>query len=136
MRQRLATIPQLGSIPDLTQIVARQETPRPIDGMLDALRDPKGQRPRLVHRLNKETAGWLRVAKTRFAATALANAFRSRAARLLGARRRGSQAAAGKQHGSPPQREPPDALIRQAGLRIDGLASLRRVARLKRQYPA
>jgi 23S rRNA pseudouridine955/2504/2580 synthase len=58
-------------------------TPRHIDGMLDALRDPKGQRPRLVHRLDKDTAGCLLVAKTRFAATALAKTFRSRAARKI-----------------------------------------------------
>jgi 23S rRNA pseudouridine955/2504/2580 synthase len=58
-------------------------TPRHIDGMLDALRDPKGQRPRLVHRLDKDTAGCLVVAKTRFAATALAKTFRSRAARKI-----------------------------------------------------
>jgi 23S rRNA pseudouridine955/2504/2580 synthase len=56
-------------------------TRRHVDGMLDALRDPKGQRPRLVHRLDKDTAGCLLVAKTRFAATALAKTFRSRAAR-------------------------------------------------------
>ena len=58
-------------------------TPRHIDGMLDALRDAKGQRPRLVHRLDKDTAGCLLVAKTRFAATALAKTFRSRAARKI-----------------------------------------------------
>jgi 23S rRNA pseudouridine955/2504/2580 synthase len=58
-------------------------TPRHIDGMLDALRDPKGQRPRLVHRLDKDTAGCLLIAKTRFAATALAKTFRSRAARKI-----------------------------------------------------
>jgi 23S rRNA pseudouridine955/2504/2580 synthase len=58
-------------------------TPRHIDGMLDALRDAKGQRPRLVHRLDKDTAGCLLIAKTRFAATALAKTFRSRAARKI-----------------------------------------------------
>jgi 23S rRNA pseudouridine955/2504/2580 synthase len=58
-------------------------TPRHLDGMLDALRDAKGQRPRLVHRLDKDTAGCLLVAKTRFAATALAKTFRSRAARKI-----------------------------------------------------
>jgi 23S rRNA pseudouridine955/2504/2580 synthase len=58
-------------------------TPRHVDGMLEVLRDPKGQRPRLVHRLDKDTAGCLLVAKTRFAATALAKTFRSRAARKV-----------------------------------------------------
>jgi 23S rRNA pseudouridine955/2504/2580 synthase len=54
-----------------------------LDGMLDALRDRSGQRPRLVHRLDRETAGCLLVAKTRFAASALAQTFRSRAARKI-----------------------------------------------------
>jgi len=58
-------------------------THRHVDGMLEALRDPKGQRPRLVHRLDKDTAGCLLVAKTRFAATALTKTFRSRAARKI-----------------------------------------------------
>jgi 23S rRNA pseudouridine955/2504/2580 synthase len=56
-------------------------TTRHLDGMLDVLRDAHGQRPRLVHRLDKDTAGCLVVAKTRFAATALAKTFRSRSAR-------------------------------------------------------
>jgi 23S rRNA pseudouridine955/2504/2580 synthase len=58
-------------------------TTRHIDGMLDALRDRAGQRPRLVHRLDKDTAGCLLVAKTRFAAAALAKTFRSRSARKI-----------------------------------------------------
>jgi len=58
-------------------------TRRHVDGMLEALRDPKGQRPRLVHRLDKDTAGCLLVAKTRFAATALTKTLRSRAARKI-----------------------------------------------------
>jgi 23S rRNA pseudouridine955/2504/2580 synthase len=56
-------------------------TTRHLDGMLECLRDAHGQRPRLVHRLDKDTAGCLLVAKTRFAATALAKTFRSRSAR-------------------------------------------------------
>ncbi|MGB7658556.1 MAG: RluA family pseudouridine synthase [Pseudolabrys sp.] len=58
-------------------------TTRHIDGMLGALRGPDGQRPRLVHRLDKDTAGCLLVAKTRFAAAALAKTFRSRSARKV-----------------------------------------------------
>src|SRR5215813_4630229 len=38
-------------------------TTRHLDGMLEALRDAQGQRPRLVHRLDKDTAGCLLVAK-------------------------------------------------------------------------
>jgi 23S rRNA pseudouridine955/2504/2580 synthase len=58
-------------------------TNRHVDGMLEVMRDAKGQRPRLVHRLDKDTAGCLVVAKTRFAATALAQIFRSRSARKV-----------------------------------------------------
>ncbi len=58
-------------------------TTRHLDLMLEQMRDPKGQRPRLVHRLDKDTAGCLVVAKTRFAAAALAKTFRTRAARKI-----------------------------------------------------
>jgi 23S rRNA pseudouridine955/2504/2580 synthase len=58
-------------------------TTRHLDGMLEVLRDSHGQRPRLVHRLDKDTAGCLLVAKTRFAAAALAKTFRSRSARKI-----------------------------------------------------
>ncbi|HEX7204054.1 MAG TPA: RluA family pseudouridine synthase, partial [Xanthobacteraceae bacterium] len=58
-------------------------TTRHLDGMLEVLRDAQGQRPRLVHRLDKDTAGCLLVAKTRFAATALARTFRTRSARKV-----------------------------------------------------
>ncbi len=57
-------------------------TTRHLDGMLDVLRE-NDQRPRLVHRLDKDTAGCLLVAKTRFAAAALAKTFRSRSARKI-----------------------------------------------------
>jgi 23S rRNA pseudouridine955/2504/2580 synthase len=60
-------------------------TTRHIDGMLEVLRGRgvDAQRPRLVHRLDKDTAGCLLVAKTRFAAAALAKSFRSRSARKI-----------------------------------------------------
>jgi 23S rRNA pseudouridine955/2504/2580 synthase len=60
-------------------------TTRHLDGLLEALREPgvDAQRPRLVHRLDKDTAGCLLVAKTRFAASALAKTFRTRAARKI-----------------------------------------------------
>ena len=58
-------------------------TTRHLDAMLETLRDARGQRPRLVHRLDKNTAGCLLVAKTRFAAAALAKTFRSRSARKI-----------------------------------------------------
>ena len=58
-------------------------TTRHVDQMLEAMRDAKGQKPRLVHRLDKETSGCLLIAKTRFAATALTGSFRSRSARKI-----------------------------------------------------
>jgi 23S rRNA pseudouridine955/2504/2580 synthase len=54
-----------------------------IDQMLETMRDAKGQRPRLVHRLDRETSGCLLIAKTRFAATALTGSFRHRSARKI-----------------------------------------------------
>ncbi len=56
---------------------------RNIDDMLEVMRDAKGQKPRLVHRLDRETSGCLLVAKTRFAATALTGSFRHRSARKI-----------------------------------------------------
>lgn len=58
-------------------------TKKHLDGMLAVLTDEDGQRPRLVHRLDKDTSGCILVAKTRFAAAALAKTFRSRAARKI-----------------------------------------------------
>jgi 23S rRNA pseudouridine955/2504/2580 synthase len=58
-------------------------TKRHVDGLLEAMRDDEGQRPRLVHRLDKDTSGCLVVAKTRFAAMTLATSFRSRSARKI-----------------------------------------------------
>jgi 23S rRNA pseudouridine955/2504/2580 synthase len=58
-------------------------TTRHVDQMLEVMRDAKGQKPRLVHRLDKETSGCLLVAKTRFAATQLTGAFRHRSARKI-----------------------------------------------------
>ena len=56
---------------------------RHVDGLLESLRAKDGQKPRLVHRLDKDTAGCLVIAKTRFAASALAKSFRSRATRKI-----------------------------------------------------
>ncbi|MEH2502239.1 23S rRNA pseudouridine955/2504/2580 synthase [Bradyrhizobium sp. AZCC 1578] len=56
---------------------------RNVDQMLEVMRDAKGQKPRLVHRLDRETSGCLLVAKTRFAATALTGSFRHRSARKI-----------------------------------------------------
>ncbi len=51
---------------------------RHVDRMLEAMRDRKGVKPRLVHRLDRETSGVLVVAKTRGAAASLTGAFRHR----------------------------------------------------------
>ena len=56
---------------------------RHVDGMLEAFRDKKGQKPRLVHRLDRDTSGVLVIAKTRKAAADLSVAFRSRTARKV-----------------------------------------------------
>jgi 23S rRNA pseudouridine955/2504/2580 synthase len=58
-------------------------TYRHIDGMLEVLRDKAGQKPRLVHRIDKDTSGCLLIAKTRFAASAMTKSFRSRSARKI-----------------------------------------------------
>ncbi len=56
---------------------------RHIDAMLAALTDRKGQKPRLVHRLDRDTSGVLVVARTRLAAQKLAQAFRARNSRKI-----------------------------------------------------
>ena len=58
-------------------------TTRHMDGILDCMRDSSGQKPRLVHRLDKDTAGCLVIAKSRFAASVLAKSFRSRTTRKV-----------------------------------------------------
>ncbi|MFT0861062.1 RluA family pseudouridine synthase [Ancylobacter sp. G4_0304] len=58
-------------------------TYRHVDGMLEALRGADGQKPRLVHRIDKDTSGILLVAKSRLAASTLAKTFRSRSARKV-----------------------------------------------------
>ena len=51
---------------------------RHVDDMLEAWRNKKGEKPRLVHRLDRDTAGVLVVARTRLAAMKLAESFRAR----------------------------------------------------------
>ncbi len=58
-------------------------TVRHVDGILEAYRDRNGVKPRLVHRLDKDTSGVLLIAKTRLAASTLAKTFRSRSARKI-----------------------------------------------------
>jgi 23S rRNA pseudouridine955/2504/2580 synthase len=54
-----------------------------VDAMLEAFRDRKGQKPRLVHRLDRDTSGVLVVARTRLAASKLAASFRARTTRKI-----------------------------------------------------
>jgi 23S rRNA pseudouridine955/2504/2580 synthase len=56
---------------------------RHVDGLLETFRDRKGQKPRLVHRLDRDTSGVLVVAKTRLAAQKLTAAFRARTTRKV-----------------------------------------------------
>ena len=54
-----------------------------VDQMLESLRDRKGQKPRLVHRLDRDTSGVLVVARTRLAAARLSASFRSRSTQKI-----------------------------------------------------
>ncbi len=56
---------------------------RHLDAMLDALRLASGERPRLVHRLDKDTSGVLVLARGANAAARLGQAFRRRQVRKL-----------------------------------------------------
>lgn len=54
------------------------KTTRHIDGMLDGLKFERDERPRLVHRLDRDTSGILLVARTARSAAILAKSFQSR----------------------------------------------------------
>jgi 23S rRNA pseudouridine955/2504/2580 synthase len=56
---------------------------RHIDGMLPALATPRGDIPRLVHRLDRDTTGVLVIARTRKAAADLGAAFRARSTKKI-----------------------------------------------------
>jgi 23S rRNA pseudouridine955/2504/2580 synthase len=58
-------------------------TRRHIDGMLAALANKQGERPVLVHRLDRDTSGVLLIAKSRKIAADLGAIFRSRGARKI-----------------------------------------------------
>ncbi len=59
------------------------KTGRHLDAMLDGLRFGSEHRPRLVHRLDKDTSGVLVLARNPAAATALTEAFRTKDAQKL-----------------------------------------------------
>lgn len=56
---------------------------RHLDAMLDALRFDGKERPRLVHRLDRDTSGVLLLARSRVAAQELTRAFRARETRKI-----------------------------------------------------
>ena len=56
---------------------------RHVDGLAEALRFGFEDKPRLVHRLDKDTSGILLLARTRLAAAALTKAFRARDTRKI-----------------------------------------------------
>jgi len=56
---------------------------RHVDGMSEALKFGMDEKPRLVHRLDKDTSGVLLLARTQLAAKALTAAFRHRATRKI-----------------------------------------------------
>ncbi len=56
------------------------KTQRHVDGLLDGLKFKASERPRLVHRLDKDTSGVLLLARNRRAATALGDALKGREA--------------------------------------------------------
>lgn len=56
-------------------------TTRHVDGMLDGLRFDQAERPRLVHRLDKDTSGVLLIARTAAAAAFFTRAFRDKTTR-------------------------------------------------------
>lgn len=58
-------------------------TERHLDGMLDALTFEAKERPRLVHRLDRDTSGVIVLARNVRAATALAKAFQQKDARKI-----------------------------------------------------
>ncbi|MEM7069046.1 MAG: RluA family pseudouridine synthase [Pseudomonadota bacterium] len=51
---------------------------RHVDRMLESMRSQKGEKPRLVHRIDRDTSGVLVVARTRGAAAELTGSFRHR----------------------------------------------------------
>src|SRR5271167_2396729 len=58
-------------------------TTRHVDGLLDGLRFGSDERPRLVHRLDKDTSGALLIARTAAAAAFFTRAFRDKTTRKI-----------------------------------------------------
>ncbi len=58
-------------------------TEKHLDGLLDGLADKSGERPRLVHRLDRDTSGVMMLARSREAAARLGQSFKSKETRKL-----------------------------------------------------
>ena len=67
----------LNKLPGLA-VQGGTNTPRHVDGMLEALQGDKTEKPKLVHRLDKDTSGVLVIARTGVAAKELTESFRNR----------------------------------------------------------
>ncbi|MDG1708780.1 MAG: RluA family pseudouridine synthase [Emcibacteraceae bacterium] len=67
----------LNKLPGLA-VQGGTNTPRHVDGMLEALQGDKEDRPKLVHRLDKDTSGVLVLARSGKAAKELTESFRNR----------------------------------------------------------
>jgi 23S rRNA pseudouridine955/2504/2580 synthase len=59
------------------------QTSRHVDGLLDGLKFARSDRPRLTHRIDKDTSGVLLLARTPKAAAAMTKAFQSRTTRKI-----------------------------------------------------
>ena len=59
------------------------KTERHLDGMLDGLADKNGERPRLVHRLDRDTSGVMMLARTREAAARIGHALKGKDTRKV-----------------------------------------------------
>ena len=67
----------LNKLPGLA-VQGGTNTPRHVDGMLEALQGDRDEKPKLVHRLDKDTSGVLIIARSGKAAKALTESFRTR----------------------------------------------------------
>ena len=67
----------LNKLPGLA-VQGGTNTPRHVDGMLEALQGDKPDKPKLVHRLDKDTSGVLVIARSAAAAKKLTESFRNR----------------------------------------------------------
>ena len=67
----------LNKLPGLA-VQGGTNTPKHIDGLLGALQGNKSERPKLVHRLDKDTSGVLVIARTGKAAQSLTESFKNR----------------------------------------------------------